>query len=154
MKLKGLNLPTDTQIEFPFYGDRLDEFAKQFDIPLSEDIIKKGGDVDTEYLEYLGEMLDALRIKAGVTDEQIHLEYGDKPQEMGFQNHEWVLAMARVLDKTTFIGGIILDNFLRDVFLYIKHAGVRDEINKIVNDKSEDYRNYHSYSYDYCCFAL
>jgi hypothetical protein len=133
LQKQGLDLPATAEVVLPFYGDRLDEFAKQFDVPLSEDITTRGGDVAAEYLEFRADMLEAFRQRAGITDDQVDTEYGDNPKPRGPQNWEWVQAILRALDK--YIPGMsdgTLDLFTRDVFLYIKRTGVRTEIDRIV----------------------
>lgn len=133
LQKQGLDLPAAVEVILPFYGDRLDEFAKQFDIPLSEDITTRGGDVAPEYLEFRADMLEAFRQRAGITDEQVDAEYGNNPKPKGPQNWEWVQAILRALDKH--VPGMsdgTLELFTRDVFLYIKRVGVHTEIDRIV----------------------
>jgi hypothetical protein len=132
LQKQGLGLPPNLEVSFPYYGDRLDEFARQFEIPLSEDIITRGGDVDSDYMSFRADMLEAFRQRARITDDQVDMEYGDNPKPRGPQNWEWVLAIARALDKTPGMGGKMLELLTRDVFLYIKRAGVRYEIDSIV----------------------
>lgn len=133
LQKQGLDLPATVEVVLPFYGDRLDEFARQFDIPLSEDITTRGGEVAQEYLEFRADMLEAFRQRAGITDDQVNTEYGNNPKPKGPQNWEWVQAILRALDKyVPGVSGGTVDLFTRDVFLYIKRAGVRAEIDRIV----------------------
>lgn len=126
-------LPQNINVAFPFYGDVLDDFAKQYEIPLTSDIQTKGSAVDNEFLAFQAEIAEAIRNRAGISDDQVNSEYGPNPKPKGPQNWEWVQAIVRAIDKHA--GGVTqltLETFMRDVFLYTTRAGVRDEIDRIV----------------------
>ena len=132
-KKLGRTLPTNVDVAFPFYGDKLDEFAKAFDIPLTDDIKKRGSAVDEDFLSFQADIAEALRTAAGVTDPQIDAEYGTNPKQKGPQNWEWVQAILRAVDKHS--GGLnatAIERFTRDVFLYSRRSGVRDAIDNLV----------------------
>ena len=134
LKSQGLNLPADVEVEFPFYGDRLYEFAKQMKVPLSDEITAKGGDVDSQYLDFRADMFEAFRQRADISDDQVNVEYGDNPKPKGIGNWEWVQAIMRALDRhVPGMGNGALELFTRDVYLYIKKDAVRTEIDKIVS---------------------
>lgn len=129
----GRGLPDRIDVRFPFYGDALDNFAQQYEVPLTLDIQTKGSQVNEEFLAFQAEVAEALRQRAGITDDQVNTEYGPNPKPKGPQNWEWVQAILRALDKH--VGGMTqttLEVFMRDVFLYTNRAGVRDEIDRIV----------------------
>lgn len=133
LQSNGLKLPSDVQVEFPFYGDRLGQFTSQWQIPLSEEITAKGGAVDADYLSFRAELFEGFRQKAGISDDQVNAEYGDNPKPKGPQNWEWVLAILRALDRhVPGMSGGVIDLITHDVFLYIKRMGVRDEIDTLV----------------------
>jgi hypothetical protein len=48
----GLSLPAAVDIDFPFYGDRLDEFVRQFELPADPAIVPKGSPVFDEFAEF------------------------------------------------------------------------------------------------------
>ena len=131
---QGLSLPAGLEIEFPYYGNRLGDFAAQAEIPLSEEIMAKGGNqVDQDYLDFRAEVVEALRQRADLTQAQIEEEYGDDPREKGPQNWAWTQAILRALDRhVPGMSQATVDRFTRDVFLYISRMGVRDEIDRIV----------------------
>lgn len=134
---KSINrtLLNDPQVSFPFYGDVLDGFAKRFAIPLTSDIQTRG-EVNEDFLSFQAEMAEALRTAAGVTDAQIDQEYGPNPRQKGPLNWEWVQAILRAVDKHGGgLNSVAIERFTRDVFLYTRRAGVRDEIDKIVADR-------------------
>jgi hypothetical protein len=125
----GRSLARDVEIAFPYYGDVLEKFTREADIPLTSDVKSRGGGTDDDFLVFQAEVAEAVRQRAGVTDTQVDLEYGANPKPKGPLNWEWVQAILRALDKHG--GGInqaALETFTRDVYLYVTKAGVRDEI--------------------------
>lgn len=129
----GRTLPAALEVALPFYGDTLDGFARAFDLPLTTDIKTRGGAFDAEFLEFQAAVAEALRQRAGVSEAAVDAEYGPNPKPRGPQNWEWVQAILRALDRN--FGGLsqtALEIFTRDVFLYVRRAGVRDEIDRIV----------------------
>ena len=129
----GMRLPSNLEVAFPYYGDTLDEFTRQFNLPLTSDIQSKGSAVNEEFLNFQADIAEALRQQRGITDEQINAEYGDNPKPKGPLNWEWVQAILRALDKHG--GGFnqfTLETFTRDVFLYTKRSVVHEKINQIV----------------------
>jgi len=133
---KKLNrtLPANLEVAFPFYGDVLDKFAKQMDIPLSEDVKTRGeSSVNEEFLAFQGELAEDIRTAAKITDAQVDAEYVPNQKPKGPLNWEWVQATLRALDKHG--GGLsaqTLEIFTRDVFLYTRRAGIRDEVDSVV----------------------
>src|SRR5207247_6978426 len=95
----GRTLPSQMEAVFPFYGDTLDKFTRDFDVPLASDIHQKGGSVQDEFLAFQAQLVEELRQQAGVTDAQVDAEYGTNPKPKGPLNWEWVQALLRSLDK-------------------------------------------------------
>ena len=129
----GRALPDTIDVAFPYYGDALDRFIRNYNIPLTSEIPVRGSKVDDEFLAFQGECAEAFRKGSGVTDAQVDLEYGANTDPKGPLNWEWVQATLRALDK--YGGGIsrtAVESFSRDVFLYTTRADVREEINWIV----------------------
>jgi hypothetical protein len=52
LKASGLALPTNLIIDFPFYGDRLDDFVRQLELPADPAIAPKGSPVFDEYASF------------------------------------------------------------------------------------------------------
>lgn len=129
-------MPQNLDVALPFYGDKLDEFTRAFDIPLTSTLQARGGGVDDEFLAFQAEVAEELRVQAGVTDAQVDAEYGDQPGARGPLNWKWVQAILRALDKHgQGMNQSSLEIFTRDVFLYSTRAGVRDEIDRMVAAK-------------------
>jgi hypothetical protein len=127
-------LPERLEVAFPYYGDKLDELARQLDIPLTNDIQAKGSPVNDDFLKFQAAVAEAMRSGAGVTDAQVQQEFGtNNTTEQGPQNWAWVQAVIRAIDRNA--GGVsqsAIESFMRDVYLYTTRAGVRDEIDRIV----------------------
>jgi hypothetical protein len=136
LKKAGLSIPADVTIDFPFYGDRLDEFVRQFDLPADPAIVPKGSPVFDEFAQFRAEVAEELRVQTGITDAQVRSEVRPAPAtEMGVQNWEWVQAIIRLLDrKLTGVPATTIEVFLRDVFLYCRRDVVRRAIDAIVSD--------------------
>ena len=126
-------VPERLDVAFPYYGDRLDELARQSEIPLTNDIQAKGSPVNDDFLRFQAAVAEAMRTRAGVTDAQVQQEFGTNTTERGLQNWAWVQAVIRAIDRNA--GGLsqsAIESFMRDVYLYTTRAGVRDEIDRIV----------------------
>ncbi len=127
-------LPEQLDVAFPYYGDKLDEFAQQFNLPLTTDIQAKGSPVNTYFLNFQAEVAEEMRRGAGITDAQVQEEFGPNTTERGPQNWAWVQAIIRAIDRSA--GGVsqsAIETFMRDVYLYTTRAGVRDVIDRIVS---------------------
>lgn len=130
----GLTMPTETTIEFPFYGDRLDEFVRQFELPADPAIVPKGNPAFEEYADFRLKVAQEIQARAGITDAAVQAECRDTPTEKGLQNWEWVQAIVRLVDRRlTGISQTTIEVFLRDVFLYTRREAVREAIDRIVS---------------------
>jgi hypothetical protein len=133
----GRKVPPNIDVAFPFYGDVLDRYARDLEIPSTSDLQARGSlPFDMEFLEFQAQFADEVRKRTGITDAQIEVEYGDNPQARGPLNWAWVQATLRAVD--TYGGNAgqrTLEAFTRDVFLYTTRAGVRNDIDGIVAAK-------------------
>ena len=129
----GNSLASTIDIELPYYGDVLADFAKQSDIPLGSDVKVRGGPEVDEFLQFQAEFADEIRVAKGITDQQVNAEYGDNPKERGPLNWEWVQAIVAAIDKNGGgLSGLALQQVMRDVFLYTNYPVVRDAVDKLV----------------------
>ena len=129
----GRTLPEGLDVAFPYYGDKLDELARQSEIPLTNDVQAKGSPVNDDFLKFQAAVAESIRSRAGITDAQVQQEFGTNTSEKGPQNWAWVQAIIRAIDR--YGGGVsqsTIESFMRDVYLYTTRAGVRDEIDRIV----------------------
>ena len=98
LKKSHLTLPDNVEARLPFYGDRLNDLATEFDVPLTEDVNTKGGGEDADFLEFEAEVAESVWKRAGITKKQIDQKYGEIPKPKGPQNWHWVQAILRALD--------------------------------------------------------
>ena len=132
----GSRLSSNVDVQLPFYGDVLDHYTSSSGIPLTSEIHARGSPAQDEFLVFQAQFAEQIRLRAGVTDEQVDAEYGADPQARGPLNWKWVQAILRAIDKNSpGLGQQTLEMFTRDVFLYTTRAGIRDEIDAIVTDK-------------------
>lgn len=131
----GSALAARVEVAFPFYGDVLDSFAREMDIPLTSEVQTRGEKND-EFLRFQYEVAESIRQAAGIPEEKVNAEFDGPVQERGPLNWKWVQAVLRAIDKN---GGSMnqttLELFTRDVFLYVSRAGVRDAIDAMVAAK-------------------
>jgi len=135
---------TDTvEIVFPFYGDDLARLVEKVNGPLLTNVLLRGdesvSDKEEARVEILAEMVEALGISQDNVQAQLE---GDSTQRdlaiaRGPQNWRFVLAMLRALDKTP-LGGQMIDEITRDVWVYVTFSGIRDRIDAIVNERVPD----------------
>jgi hypothetical protein len=130
----GRSLPGGIDVAFPFYGNKLEEFTRQSQLPLPSEIHAKGDAQQDEFLAFQAAVAEQVREGAGVTDQQIDAEYGTNPKPKGPLNWEWVQAILRAIDKhATSASQWSLEEFTRDVFLYSTSTTVRSTIDGIVS---------------------
>lgn len=130
----GKQLPEDISFDFPFYGDELEKYKQSTALPNTEDIITKGVGQNREYEEFLQSALNEMYVKVQLNDSDIEAEMGGaEAREKGPQNWAWVQAIARAIDKQfTDTSGFVIQNFLRDVYLYTNSPTVTKSINAII----------------------
>ena len=129
----GKTLPLGLDIAFPFYGNVLGDFVKEADLPLTKDVIARGGQPNDDFLAFEADVAESLRKQTGVSDQDVLSEYGANPKPRGPLNWEWVHAIFRAID--TDCGGLSADaieDFLRDVYLYSTVKVVRDTVDAVV----------------------
>jgi hypothetical protein len=131
----GLAMPSGIDVDFPFYGNKLDGFVQQFELPADPAIVPKGSPVFDEYAAFRAEVANEMAGRVGLTDAQVKAEMHPAPAtEKGIQNWEWVQAILRLLDRNvTDVSQLTIEVFLRDVFLYTRRNPVRRAIDAIVS---------------------
>ncbi len=130
----GLQRLDDIQIEFPFYGDKLEELLEQLQAPLIADFNLRGATLDSHETSFRGELLEELAGRAGISDDQIQHHYSGQVQERGLLNWEWVHSILKALDSTP-LGEAAIDTFTRDVYAYLTNPTIRRTIENIVAEK-------------------
>jgi hypothetical protein len=134
LKNAGLNRPDNIQVAFPFYGDKLDSLIEQLDAPMMTDIVARGDNTTSGDLAFRAEMYAEIATRVGISDNEIQTKLKPGPQERGPLNWNWVQAILKTLDRTP-LGGAAIDEFTRDVYVYLTNQVVRQQIDKIVSEK-------------------
>jgi hypothetical protein len=134
LKHAGQDQITQVSVTFPFYGDELAALVKELDTPLVAEVATKGGEPDDREAAFRGELLQELATNAGLSDDEIAAHATEPVQKKGPLNWAWVHAVLRALDKKAHIGDEVLDNFTRDVFVYLTYPAVGKKIDKIVSE--------------------
>lgn len=127
-------LPAGVAFDFPFYGDKLDEFTAAAALPSPADVIAKGPGQDRQFELFMQSALDEMYQSSRLTEAQIEAEMSDTDvREKGVQNWAWVQAIARAIDKHfTHQSEWTIQTFLQDVYLYTNLPTVTKGINAIV----------------------
>jgi hypothetical protein len=129
----GLEMPPHFEVCFPFYGDRLDEFVRQYDLAGAAGIAPKGSPTFDEFSSFRRDVAEEMRTRFRIPDAAVETEIAPGPAEKGVQNWAWVQAILRLIDRSaTTVSQDTIETFLRDVFLYTKRQVVRKTIDKIV----------------------
>lgn len=133
----GFKLPTDIEFDFPYYGDLLAEFAEEIEPKSTFDAQARcTGSANKEFLRFKAEMVESIRMAAGITHAQIKNVHGGNTGVRAGQNGEWVESTIKALDKySPSFTETALELFLRDVFLYTRYPRVKKAINKAVAEK-------------------
>ena len=139
-KAAGIPYPSSLVVDFPYYGDALDARVARSKLPMPKDITPKGDAAASPYEEFLRSSLSEMQANAGISDDEVAAEAGPIPAtEKGIQNWRLTQAVARLIDKRfTDFASHTIDDFLRDVYLYISDRNTMREINAIVAAKLTD----------------
>jgi pimeloyl-ACP methyl ester carboxylesterase len=129
----------NVKIAFPFYGDELDRLVQQLNAPLMRQVAARGGGVDAKELQFKAEFYTELAIGWGISDRQIESHYEGAAREKGPLNWKWVQAILKALDRTP-LGDAAIDQFTRDVYVYLTYPAIWRAVNRIVADKLTDGR--------------
>lgn len=126
----------DEQVAFPYYGDTLDQLARQPGGTAPDVVVAGVGDPDAAEKAFIGNVVAEVAAQKGVGDDQIRAEAGDVGIEMGPLNWPWVLAALRVLDKVPGVGAASIALATHDVWMYLKNLGIQrvidDGVRKVI----------------------
>jgi hypothetical protein len=119
----------DERIRFPYYGQTLYDLTQDPGARAAQ-VLLKGDDVpDQAEKEFIGQVVVEVVEEHKLTPEQINAETDDPAKiDKDPQNWPWVLAALRALEKVPGMGGLSLLVATRDVYVYLRNAGIRDAI--------------------------
>lgn len=126
----GLRLPiAESDIRFPYYGDTLYQLVEGRTPDEAADVIVRGDGVDAEQEKFTKAVLEEIRRKNGVTEEQLAGVVGQDVVTKGPLNWEWVHGILKAIDKYIPHGsGTSIALFTNDVYHYLRNPIIRDEI--------------------------
>ena len=122
LERNGLELPIpETDIRFPYYGDTLYQLAQGEDPSTAAAVVVRGsGPANDAERKFMHEVLEEVRQKAGITDEEIDEEIPGSVQERGPLNWGWVQGILKVIDRRVPFGSSAsIALFTSDVFKYL-----------------------------------
>lgn len=130
--------PQQVSVDFPFYADRLDYFTAQSSLPTPDDVLAKGSGQDKEFEEFMKSALTEIKLRGKISDNEVAAKMNKQAtsKEKGPQNWWWVRAIARAVDSyLTDVSEFTIEEFLKDVYLYISKPAIASEINRIIEMK-------------------
>lgn len=135
--LAGKPWPATVKIDFPYYGDKLDELVAQSKLPTPADLVAKGPGQNLDFEKFMQSALDQMQQTAAIPDATVRAQMDPAAsQEKGIQNWSWVQAIARVIDnRLTLASNFTIEKFLREVFVYIARPADAKAIDAIVAAK-------------------
>jgi hypothetical protein len=126
----NLTLPIpETDVRFPFYGDTLYDLVAGKTANEAAEIIIRGQDSDAEEKRFLESVLEEIRQKEGITDDQLIAIAGQDVLEKGPLNWGWVQAVLKAVDRhVPFGSGGSIALATRDVYRYLRNSTIRQVI--------------------------
>lgn len=125
--------PANTEVVFPYYGDRLIELQAEIDGPTTA--VAKGSPTTNQGLiDFQFEALTEIANAAGVSDADIRAHLDEGPAAKGVMNWGWVQALLRAVEEKGKFGEGVLSHVTRDVFLYLTNQNVRDGLHALVGE--------------------
>lgn len=126
----NLELPIEeADIRFPYYGDTLYQMSAGVDAATAAKVIVRGKGIDGSELSFVRDVLEELRMKSGISEEEIHEQIDLQVIERGPLNWAWTQSILKVIDrKVPFSSGASVALFTRDVHQYLTKGGIRDHL--------------------------
>ena len=133
----GLSLPIDeADVRFPYYGDTLQDLTKGATPDAAAEVVVRGngdpesdGEPDEDERRFLAAVLEEVRLRSGITEEQLASAGGEDVIERGPLDWQWVRATLRAVDRYIPHGsGTTLALATRDVFHYLSDPDARNTI--------------------------
>jgi hypothetical protein len=124
---KTLPIP-EADVRFPYYGQTLYDLVRDVPADKAAEVIVKGAR-DESRRAFTDAVLKEIRVRLGITDEEIIDLAGENVVQKGLQNKQWVLAVLRAIDQHVPGGsGASIAIVTNDVYQYLRNPRVRDSI--------------------------
>lgn len=127
LKKNNLSLSNSVEVYFPYYGDLLKSLVEKSKNNIAS-VVSKGATVNAD-AEFFGEFLNELAEASNLSGAEIEKYYTGTHAERGPLNWEWVHAILKALDHTR-LGGLSIESFTYDVFLYLTNRNIRKVIHE------------------------
>ncbi|OWK25749.1 hypothetical protein AJ87_07010 [Rhizobium yanglingense] len=135
----GKVLPVGTKIDFPFYGDLLDEFTTNAGLRSPSTVVAKGPGEDPGFEQFQKSVILEMKKETRLSDDEVEAIDPVAATEKGPENWAWIQAIVQLLDKRfTLISDFTIETFLKDVYLYLTKPNISKAINKTVEDLLTD----------------
>ena len=133
LKKSNLTLPTDVQIEFPYYGKLLKKLVDNLNNPsAAEEEVTRGfsQEAPSEFkqIEFFQEFLTEMAHKTDLTPDERAELLDNSEATRGFLNWEPVQKILALMDRRQSLGEKALKSFTLDVFLYLTVRDIRKQI--------------------------
>lgn len=128
----GLPRPEGLSVTMAFYADELDTLTRSLSTSLAQTVRLRGNEQSQDDLRR--RLLQDIATASGVTAAQIQGFLDEDSTEKGLGSSPWVQALLRAVDQHTALGEAALDQFTRDVYLYLTFPAVSERITSIVMD--------------------
>lgn len=125
-----LELPiAASDVRFPFYGDALYDLTNGKSGDAAAEIVVRGTAADADEQRFSRAVMEEIRQKAGISQDQIAQVAGQDVVQRGPQNWEWFQGILQAIDRYVPHGsGASIALFTRDVYQYLKNSAIRQRI--------------------------
>ena len=126
----GLSLPIrEADVRFPFYGDALYDLVEGKSPDEAAEVIVRGSEADDEEQEFVRQVLEEIRVRNGITEEQLAEVVGSEVVERGPLEWEWLQGILRAIDRYVPYGsGTSIALITHDVYQYLRNSAIREMI--------------------------
>ena len=130
-----LELPDDVRIEFPYYGKLLKKLVDEAEVTLPPKTATRGASVNISSKEdafFEAFLRDLAQNAAQTKEDKAELKLIQTEKTRGFLNAAITQNLLSFLDRKNIFGETLLKKFTKDVFIYLTHKNIRNEINEHV----------------------
>lgn len=131
----NLRLPIpEADVRFPFYGDTLYDLVAGRTANEAATIIIRGQDSDADERRFIQSVIEEVRRKAGITEEQMATISGQEVVNRGPLNWEWLQTVLKAVDRyVPFGSGGSIALATKDVYRYLRNTAIRQVIDSGVS---------------------
>lgn len=130
LRKSGASMPLDERdVRFPYYGQTLFDLVHGAPDKQVAEVIVRGTRTDLEELELLQSVVEEVRRKANITEEQVEAEAGSEVIDRSVLNWAWVQATLSAIDRhVPGASGASIALATHDVYQYLRNPGIKNTI--------------------------